>query len=104
MYLDPSVAAVMLRRLGRTPPREDSTALSERESEVMQLIAQGHSNREVAARLEISIKTVETHKARAMEKLGLTSRADIVRYALQQGWLQDSRPPRSTPRGVSGES
>ena len=93
MYLDPSVTAAVLGRLARTRPQRDSSDadLSERETEVLQLIAQGHSNKEIAGRLKISIKTVETYKARSMEKLGLTGRADIVRFALQKGWLQDGR-------------
>ena len=53
------------------------------------LTAAGHSNKEIAARLDLSVKTVETYQARALEKLGLESRADLVRYAVQQGWLQD---------------
>jgi len=61
--------------------------LSSRETEVLRLIAQGYSNQEVATQLNISIKTVETYKARSMEKLGLRSRVEIVRYALQHGWL-----------------
>jgi DNA-binding CsgD family transcriptional regulator len=65
--------------------------LSEREAEVLLLIAQGLSNKEIAARLRISVKTVETYKARSMEKLGLSGRADIVRFALQKGWLHDSK-------------
>ncbi|MGH8658319.1 MAG: response regulator transcription factor [Gammaproteobacteria bacterium] len=63
--------------------------LSEREEEVIRLITWGRSNKEIAAQLAISIKTVEYHKARSMEKLGLYSRADIVRYAVGQGWLQE---------------
>ncbi|OWK39829.1 response regulator transcription factor [Fimbriiglobus ruber] len=51
--------------------------------------AAGYSNKEIATRLELSVKTVETYRARAMEKLGLQSRSDLVRYAVQQGWLQD---------------
>ena len=62
--------------------------LTDREAEVVRLIALGHSNKEVAARLAISVKTVETHKARSLEKLGLHSRADLVRHALQRGWLR----------------
>jgi DNA-binding NarL/FixJ family response regulator len=61
--------------------------LSEREVEVMKLIAQGYSNKEIAARLVLSVKTVETYKTRSLEKLGLRSRVDIVRYAARQGWL-----------------
>ena len=77
---------------------KQSTALShaskvritEREAEVARLIAWGYSNKEIAARLEISVKTVEAHKANAMRKLGISSRIDIVRYAILQGWMRDS--------------
>ena len=93
VYLDPSVTAVVLGKLARARPSSDDSSLdlSDRETEVLQLIAQGHSQREIAGRLKISVKTVETYKARSMEKLGLTSRADIVRFALQKGWLQNGR-------------
>jgi DNA-binding NarL/FixJ family response regulator len=96
VYLDPSVTAVVLGKLARThlPGKDARLELSEREAEVLRLIAQGHSNKEIADRLKISIKTVETYKARSMEKLGLTGRADIVRFALQKGWLQDSTHSR----------
>jgi DNA-binding CsgD family transcriptional regulator len=57
---------------------------------VLRLIAIGHSNKEVAAQLKISVKTVEVHKANAMRKLNLTGRVDIIRYAVLQGWLYDS--------------
>ena len=62
---------------------------SDRESEVLRLIASGYSNKEVAVRLELSVKTVEAHKANGMRKLGLNGRIDIVRYAVLQGWLHD---------------
>ena len=55
--------------------------------EVVRLIAQGYTNKEIAVQLSLSVKTVETYKARSMGKLGLDSRVDIVRYALEQGWL-----------------
>ena len=95
VYLDPSVAAIALGKLARIHSSGDraSTDLSNRETEVLQLIAHGYSNKEIAARLGISVKTVETHKARSMEKLGLTGRADIVRFALQKGWLKDAQRP-----------
>ncbi len=64
--------------------------LSQREKEVLRLIAQGYTNQEIAERLFLSIKTVETYKARMMEKLSLTSRAELVRYALQRGLLTDT--------------
>lgn len=88
-YLDPAIAGKALsgffgRRGG--PAREPS--LSDRESEVLRHIALGYSNKEIAARMGISVKTVEAHKANAMRKLDMTSRIDIVRYAVLQGWLR----------------
>jgi two-component system response regulator NreC len=62
---------------------------SERESEVLRLIAAGYSNKEIATRLTLSVKTVEAHKANAMRKLGLSGRIEIVKYAILQGWLKD---------------
>lgn len=64
-------------------------ALSPREEQVLRLVALGHSNKEIAATLEVSVKTVEAHKANAGQKLGLTGRADVVRYAHVRGWLND---------------
>jgi DNA-binding NarL/FixJ family response regulator len=64
--------------------------ITDRESEVLRLIAWGHSNKEIAAQLDLSVKTIEVHKANAMRKLGFRGRIDIVRYAILQGWLQDS--------------
>ena len=64
--------------------------ITDRETEVIRLIAWGYSNKEIGARMEISVKTVEAHKANAMKKLGISSRIDIVRYAILQGWLQDN--------------
>lgn len=63
--------------------------LSDRELAVLRLIAQGYSNKEIAAKLELSVKTIETYKARSMEKLQLRSRVDIVRHANQHGWLRE---------------
>jgi DNA-binding NarL/FixJ family response regulator len=92
IYLDPSMAGKVVGgfvRRSAAGADAPNTTLSERETEVARMTAAGHSNKEVAARLELSIKTVETYRARAMEKLGLQSRANLVRYAVQQGWLQD---------------
>ncbi|WP_439629860.1 response regulator transcription factor [Gemmata sp.] len=61
--------------------------LSERESEVVRLIALGHSNKDIAVQLKLSVKTVETYKTRSMEKLDMRSRVDIVRYAARRGWF-----------------
>lgn len=62
--------------------------LSEREREVLQLLAMGHTDQQIADKLYLSIKTVETHKARVKEKLGLRGRAELVRYAIQTGLLK----------------
>jgi DNA-binding NarL/FixJ family response regulator len=75
------------QRPGKGPP--EGAELSDREEDVVRLTAAGHSNKEIAARLDLSVKTVETYKARSLEKLGLRSRADLVGYALQRGWLKD---------------
>ena len=91
VYLDPKVAGKVVGGFLHKPPREGTSKneeLSEREAEVARLTAAGHGNKEIAARLDLSVKTVETYRARTMEKLGLKSRAELVRYAVQQGWLQ----------------
>jgi len=89
-YLDSALTSrVTAAFLGK--PRRDarpSAAVSERESEVLRLIASGYSNKEIASRLSLSVKTVETHKANAMRKLDLNGRIDIVKYAVLQGWLR----------------
>lgn len=89
VYLDPTMAGSVIDDLVRPQASADSSAaeLSDRESEVVRLIALGYSNKEIAALLELSVKTIETYKARSMEKLGMRSRVDIVQYALKRGWL-----------------
>jgi DNA-binding NarL/FixJ family response regulator len=69
--------------------------LSEREKEVLIMLAWGYSNKEIAGRLKLSVKTVETYKLRIGEKLGLRSRTEMVQYALRQGWLNETHtfPP-----------
>lgn len=57
---------------------------------MLRLLALGHSNKEIAVSLSISVKTVETHRASGMARLGLTSRAALVRFALAEGWLKDA--------------
>jgi DNA-binding NarL/FixJ family response regulator len=64
--------------------------LTAREEEVLRLIAQGHSNKEISTQLKIAVKTVESHKAKVMLKLELRNRTEIVRYAVRQGWLQEA--------------
>jgi DNA-binding NarL/FixJ family response regulator len=91
MYLDPAVAGKVVGRptRGQHPQSDQTIALSERETDVLRLVADGHSNKGISAQLNISVRTVETYKARAMEKLGLSSRVDVVRYAADQGWLRE---------------
>ena len=91
MYLDPTVAGKVVGGFVKTPSKGAAKTgeLSDREMEVARLTAAGHGNKEIAARLDLSVKTVETYRARSLEKLGLKSRAELVRYAFQQGWLQD---------------
>lgn len=91
-YLDPAITGKVINSLigGRgVRGASANTNLTERETEVLRLIAVGYINKEVAARLSLSVKTVEAHKARGMEKLGMKSRVDLVRYAMLRGWLQD---------------
>ncbi len=87
VYLDPAVAAKAVTGSAGTAEPADRPGLSEREQRVLRLTARGLSNKEIAARLEISAKTVETYKARACEKLGLRTRAEIVRHGAAHGWL-----------------
>jgi DNA-binding NarL/FixJ family response regulator len=92
LYLDPAIAGKVVGRLARdaaSPQGGQTAELSERETDVLRLVAGGHSNKAISARLGISVKTVETYKARAMEKLGFRSRVDVVRYAADQGWLRE---------------
>ena len=92
-YIDPALthhlaapfAAPHRNRPGRTAP-----GLSDRETEVLRFVAQGHTNKEIATRLDLSTKTIEVHKANAMRKLGLTGRIELLQYALHVGWLHES--------------
>lgn len=89
VYLDPSIAAHAIDRLSSSPKdaAEAQAELSEREVEVLRLTAVGHSNKAIAALLQISVKSIETYKARAMDKLGFRSRVELVGYAVGKGWL-----------------
>lgn len=93
-YIDPSMAAALvegyLDAQGTTEQGPQDT-LSDRERQVLIGIARGFSNKELAATFGLSVKTVETYKARVAEKLGLRTRADIVRYAARHGWLSESQ-------------
>ena len=94
-YFDPLVASQMLAGMAgdrRGPARVETAELSPRELEVMKLAAQGHSNKVISSVLALGIKTVETYKARGMEKLGLSSRVELVRYARDHNWLAGDAP------------
>ena len=90
-YLDPEmtepiIEAAVGRRATSGPSAEKD--LSRREQEVLRHTALGYANKEIAQQLAISVRTVEVHKANAMEKMDMKSRIDIVRYAILKGWLQ----------------
>jgi DNA-binding NarL/FixJ family response regulator len=89
-YIDPSIARSIVSgflEAERSAAEIRDDGLSERERDVLVRIAQGYSNKEIAVALELSVKTVESYKARVREKLGLRARVDIVRYAAVRGWL-----------------
>jgi DNA-binding NarL/FixJ family response regulator len=92
LYVDPAIA----NRLFESAPKPGGglrdgrlPELTEREESVLKLVAQGYTNKEVAARLGVGVKSVETYKSRGVEKLGLKTRAELVRFAAVQGWLSD---------------
>ena len=90
-YIDSSLTEkVMGGYLSRGLRGDRKHEVSHREIEVLRLIALGYSNKEIGSRLDLSVKTVEAHKANAMRKLNMRGRIDIVRYAILQGWLEDS--------------
>jgi DNA-binding NarL/FixJ family response regulator len=91
LYIDPAIVGRvfeskqvnkrLLARKGVAP------ALTEREADVLKMAALGFTNKEIASRLDVGVKSIETYKARGLEKLGLKTRAELVRYASGQGWL-----------------
>jgi DNA-binding NarL/FixJ family response regulator len=95
LLFDPTLASkALMSRPGDAPNKEGPQLgdLSEREKEVLILLAWGYSNKEIAGDLGLSTKTVETYRVRISEKLGLRSRTEIVRFALRQGWLNEASP------------
>lgn len=91
VFLDPALAKALVDEVMEPMALSgEIPALSDRERDVLRLLAHGHTNQQVADRLCISVKSVETYKARLMEKLGLKGRAELVRYALQHGFLKDT--------------
>jgi len=88
-YVNPALGARLVAADAEAQAREEADPLSEREREVMRLLALGHTNQEIAKMLYISVRTAETHRAHIMQKLRLSTRAELVRYALEQGLLQE---------------
>jgi len=86
-YLTPSLGAALAA--APPAPSEPPDDLSEREVEVLRLIALGHTNAEIAGKLYLSVRTVESHRAHIQQKLRLSTRAELVRYALDRGLLED---------------
>ncbi len=97
-YIDGSIGFNVLADLTQRPPVSRAAAagpkLSEREEEVLRLLARGYTNQEIATRLFVSVKTVETYRGRLAQKLGLKKRAEIVRFALETGLLtpEENKP------------
>lgn len=88
-YLDPVLGQGLAGLYARGRATRPTPQLSPRETEVMRYIAWGHSNKDIAARLGLSVKTVEVHKANSMRKLGMRTRAELVRFAVLRGWMSD---------------
>jgi two-component system, NarL family, response regulator NreC len=88
-YVHPTLGARLVAADAAAARRAEEDPLSEREHEVLRLLALGHTNQEISKQLYISVRTAETHRAHIMQKLRLSSRADLVRYALEQGMLDD---------------
>jgi two-component system, NarL family, response regulator NreC len=86
-YVHPALGARLVAAEAEAKAREQADPLSDREREVMRLLALGHTNQEIAKMLYISVRTAETHRAHIMQKLRLSTRAELVRYAIDQGLL-----------------
>jgi two-component system, NarL family, response regulator NreC len=90
-YLNPRLGA----RIASEPPPGPPDDLSEREVDVLRLIALGHTNSEIAARLFLSVRTVETHRSRIQQKLLISTRAELVAYAIERGLISTGNVPSS---------
>lgn len=91
-FIDPAVAARMAPESAASSRSLHADLLTPREKEVGTLVALGHSNKEIATTLGIAVKTVESHKTNLMQRLGISSRAELVRLALAHGWLDGAEP------------
>ena len=89
-YVHPALGARLVAADAEERARAEEDPLSEREREVLRLLALGHTNQEIAGTLFLSVRTVETHRAHIMQKLRINTRAELVRYALAAGLLEDT--------------
>jgi DNA-binding NarL/FixJ family response regulator len=91
-YMDPTLSGMSSLAVSPTTASPDATlvSLSQREAEVMRLLAMGHTSKEIAQGLGLSPRTLETYRQRAMSKLRLQTRAELIRYAARTGWLRDA--------------
>jgi DNA-binding NarL/FixJ family response regulator len=96
-YLHPQLGARMQAVEAAARRREEDDPLSDREREVLRLLALGHTNQEIAKMLFISVRTVESHRAHILTKLRLNTRAELVRYALAEGMLEDIESTDESP-------
>jgi DNA-binding NarL/FixJ family response regulator len=88
-YVDPTLGARMAAADAEAAAQAETDPLSDREREVLRLLALGHTNQEIAKTLYISVRTAETHRAHIMQKLRLNTRAELVRHAIAQGLLEE---------------
>ena len=88
-YVHPVLGARLVAAEAEAKSRAEQDPLSEREHEILRLLALGHTNQEIAGELYLSVRTVETHRAHIMQKLRISTRAELVRYALEQGMLDE---------------
>jgi two-component system response regulator NreC len=95
-YVHPALGARLAAADAEAHERAEADPLSEREHQVLRLLALGHTNQEIAKLLYISVRTAETHRARIMQKLRLSSRAELVRFALATGVLELDRDAAGT--------
>jgi two-component system response regulator NreC len=89
-YVHPVLGARLVAAEAEEQERSEQDPLSDREHEILRLLALGHTNQEIAGQLYLSVRTVETHRAHIMQKLRISTRAELVRYALDQGMLEES--------------
>jgi two-component system response regulator NreC len=87
-YVHPTLGALIVAADAEERERAEQDPLSDRERDVLHLLALGHTNQEISDKLFISVRTAETHRAHIMQKLRLSTRAELVRYALDQGLLE----------------